>query len=334
MKINARNIEELSLKTAAIIFVGLYPITFIVSYYLRQNQYVLDNKYVGLLMIGLSFSTAFVITFWSNKKKERGEGFLPALLLSVAYGIVYGIVALALALLLNAVFEGYTYAPSTAALWPCLLAAGITYHLVNKIMKYSIWDAANLMAIFLGGGVILSAVLNPNPEWWLSSVSSLGMEKFIWNKIFNIALFLSGLILLLLNSYFYEILIKLKSKKLTDEKSIKRLRAAFIISAFAMTFVGIFPIGRNPYFDKIHDWSAYVMFGGLLFIIASIKWSLPFLSKEFKIFNYTILAFAIFSYGLFVVGNISLAIFEVLGFGLVGVWFAIFLRNMIVAADS
>ena len=335
------NPEDQSLKLALPVAVFSYIFFVIASYFWQNAGNTLDNRVLALCLISVSTLFPLVIIFRRFKIQLKSENekikakttfnhwFWKVSVLSIAYAILFGTVGLLLSLGISQAFKDFVYGPLTLAIWPALLAAFWTYFSINLADNFKPDNIVNILGIFLVGGVGLSAILNPNPQWWDESVSYLGMYQYFSAKIFNVTMIFTGALLLTLATFLFHYRFDvLYEKKMITKRALQILKAVFVIGPIGFACVGIFHY--EPTFPRfiIHNFSAYIGFGVFGALMFFTYWLMPFFSKYYMRINYALFAVLSLIGVLSAISFLTLALTEIMSFGVISVWMVIFLRSL------
>ena len=334
------NPEDKSLKLSLPVAIGSYVLFLIIGQAIRIKDIEITNYQLGVALIIVSALVPlyFIFTIFHQKLKEDAAKrkitfsfnywFWRDGVLSFAYAIIFGAIGFLAAVIINLAFKGFVYQPYTFALWPAPAAATWAYFSINLAENFKPTDIINVVGIVLIGGVTLSAILNPNPQWWEESISYLGMNKYESAKILNLTLILSGALLVVLSSFFSRRFEALKSNKMITDRANKFLRFAFIAAPIGLACVGIFPYKPEAPRMYIHNFSAGVAFGLFSLVMFLTYWLFPFFSKYYMRVNYILLTALGVIFAMNIVGYLTLALTEMMAFGIIAVWMVLFLRSI------
>jgi hypothetical membrane protein len=305
----------------------------------RMGQ-TLTNVTLTWALISVSIVVPFALIMTGFRKRFRSDAqnlgrafgfnywFWRDGILSLAYSIVFGVAGLAAGVLVALAFRRFTYHPFMFAVWPALAAGAWAYFSMNLVKNFKPTDMVNLIGVFLIGGVYLSAVMNPNPKWWTESISYLGMGEYGSAGVLNLSLMLSGLLLLTLSSFIarrFEHMVRLE---MISAMTGRFLKYSFIVAPIALVGVAVFPYADAFPEALLHNASAYVAFGLFGLVMLSTYWAMPFFSRYYMRVNYALLAvFGLMSAFSFL-GYLTVALTEMVSFGVISVWLVLFLRSI------
>jgi hypothetical membrane protein len=339
------NTEDHALRLTLPVTIGAYALFFLIGLLYQRNNIPLTNVQLGFSIIGVSFFVPFyfLLTIFYKKLKEDAKSravkfsfnswFWRDFLISLSYAIIFGVIGFLIAALIAASFKQFVYQPYSYAIWPTLAAAGWAYFSINLAEDFVPTDLINIVAIFLIGGVSLSAILNPNPLWWEESISYLGMNKYPSATILNLSLIFSGLLLVVLSTFLGRRFDELKKRKLITENANNILKTVFLFAPIGLACVGFFPYMDTAPRMYIHNLSAFVAFGFFGILMLLTYWVLPLFSKYYMRINYSLLAILAGIFVLNVTGYLTLALTETMAFGIIAVWMLLFLRSLNGAID-
>ena len=336
----AVNPEDQSLKLSLPVAVGSYLLFLILGLILQYRDVTITNYHLGtsLIIVSALVPLYFIFTIFHRKLKEDALNrkisfgfnywFWRDGVLSLAYAIIFAAIGFLAAVVINLAFKGFIYQPYTVAIWPALAAAAWAYFSINLAENFKPTDIINVVGIVLIGGVTLSAILNPNPQWWEESISYLGMNKYESAKILNLTLILSGALLVVLSSFFSRRFETLRKSKMITDRASKLLNFVFVAAPIGLACVGIFPYKPEAPRMYIHNFSAGVAFGLFGLVILLTYWLFPFFSKYFMRVNYILLAALVVIFSMNIVEYLTLALTEMMAFGIIAVWMVLFLRSI------
>jgi hypothetical membrane protein len=334
------NREDKALKLSLPIALAGYFVFFLIGLYLQFRDITITNVALGFSLIAVSALIPFYFLttiFYKNLKEDAAKRkikfsfnywFWRDTTLSLAYAIIFGIIGFIIAAVIARAFKDFIYQPYTFAMWPALAMAGWTYFSINMAENFQPEDIVNIVGVYLIGGVTLSAILNPNPQWWEESISYLGMNNYGSAKVLNLSLILSGALLVVMSSFFARRFDILAKKKLITEKVNKFLKYSFILAPIGLACVGIFPYMDEAPRMYIHNFSAFLAFGLFGLVMFLTYWIMPFFSKYYMRVNYLLFLTLAVIFVMNVVGYLTLALTEMMAFGIISVWMILFLRSV------
>ena len=335
--ITENQIDQTAQRNAFYAFVISYIVVCLFSFLLKQYV-ALNNLSLSISIIVMSFFVP-LITFFvygrnriralSDRRKRTKTGtFTSMLIITLAFSVASVFAGATFSIFFSKAFKEFIYDPYSFSFWISLSVTVWIFVYTKLAQRIAIKDIVNLIGFYLIGGVATSAIFNPNPKWWDESVSYLGMNQLPSSKIFNASIIVSGLLLLTLSSFIINEFTRLYQDKKLQKEYLTFYSIAFVIAPIGLACVGFFPFGINDIQNMIHNLSAYTAFGIFGIIMASLYFSMKFLSKYFMRINYLLLAAMITGFALYGLEYFTLAINEIFAFGVVSIWLVFFLNNI------
>ncbi len=187
----------------------------------------------------------------------------------------------------------------------------IFWYIIGKTFSGVTFDpftAGFLVLVFVGiiFYFLISAALSATQHWQ-----------------FNITLIFSALILLTITDFLFAEF----SKSSLYNYKFKIIRIFYILIAFLIAFVGIFP--AQSWTMPIHNNSAFGLVAVVLIMIIFLKWLVPTISKEFLALSWTALIALILSAVAFMgIHYLSLTVFEIIAFAIAFTWLVMFINSL------
>lgn len=268
----------------------------------------------------------FVITaIWTKMHrtgptKELYWRNIPTIVIAVGLILVFSFYAafwLIERMFMDASFDIYT-----SSVMIFMIVAAVNYIMINLAMTLTTSVITNLLTIMIIGGMVFSILTNSSRDWWKHNFSFLGTAENSANFQFNVTLIFSGVLMITLVDYLF-----VNLQKRFKGRRILVLRWLLYALSVCIASIGLFP--NDPQFHILHDrismWLVYI----ILILIATIRWILPRVTKQFLTLSYTMGAIMGAEYIVFKLTNyLSLTAFELLEFGLAFSWILLLLQNI------
>lgn len=336
------DINSSTQRNALYAFVISYVLALVFAFLLR-NVKPLDNATLGFSVIAISFLVSMATLVYYSRKglgalvydKGATKTRIVATdsVIILAFSVASTVAGIAIAIVFSRTFKEFIYDPFSFSFWIATAVAGWIYVYTSLSQRIAMKDVVNLIGFYLIGGVTLSAILNPNPQWWNESVSYLGMNQIPSAKFFNFCIIFSGALLLALASFIIGEFKKIHDRGEISDRYLTFYKVSFILAPIGLACVGLFPYGSSPLHSTLHNLSASLAFGLFGIVMATLYFSMKFLSKYFIRINYFLLALLVGGYGLYVIKYFSLAIVEIFAFAIISLWLVLFLSNVTLAND-
>lgn len=168
-------------------------------------------------------------------------------------------------------------------------------------------------------GVLLAILTTTDPDWWGLHFSQLGTFHTFSSKVFNSTVLFSGFFLAA-----YGVLIAVALPSGTSRRTSRMFRGSLISAGLHLTMVGMIPIPVSP---VMHDLAATGL--GLSFL-AMVATSLGIRRRGRAFRRFTVFCVVTLAVGMVVLtaGFITLALFEVVAFTLMGIWLGVLPRAL------
>lgn len=268
----------------------------------------------------------FVITaIWTKMHrtgptKELYWRNIPTIVIAVGLILVFSFYAafwLIERMFMDASFDIYT-----SSVMIFMIVAAVNYIMINLAMTLTTSVITNLLTIMIIGGMVFSILTNSSRDWWKHNFSFLGTAENSANFQFNVTLIFSGVLMITLVDYLF-----VNLQKRFKGRRILVLRWLLYALSVCIASIGLFP--NDPQFHILHDrismWLVYI----ILILIATIRWILPRVTKQFLTLSYTMGAIMGAEYIVFKLTDyLSLTAFELLEFGLAFSWILLLLQNI------
>lgn len=224
--------------------------------------------------------------------------------------------------LLERMFMDVSFDVYTSSVMIFMIVAAVNYIMINLAMTLTTSVITNLLTIMIIGGMVFSILTNSSRDWWKHNFSFLGTAKNSANFQFNVTLIFSGVLMITLVDYLF-----VNLQKRFRGRRILILRWLLYALSACIASIGLFP--NDPEFHVLHDrismWLVYI----ILILIATVRWLLPRVTKQFLILSYAMGAIMGIEYIVFKLSDyLSLTAFELLEFGLAFSWILLLLQNI------
>lgn len=224
--------------------------------------------------------------------------------------------------LLERMFMDASFDVYTSSVMIFMIVAAVNYIMINLAMTLTTSVITNLLTIMIIGGMVFSILTNSSRDWWKHNFSFLGTAKNSANFQFNVTLIFSGVLMITLVDYLF-----VNLQKRFRGRRILILRWLLYALSACIASIGLFP--NDPEFHVLHDrismWLVYI----ILILIATVRWLLPRVTKQFLILSYAMGAIMGIEYIVFKLSDyLSLTAFELLEFGLAFSWILLLLQNI------
>ncbi|PFG89945.1 ABC transporter permease [Lactococcus lactis] len=284
---------------------------------------------VASLSIILSTLFGFFGFIWTylrkscDLSKSKFKIFRETLTLSVAYTSISFAVQIIFWYIIGKTFSGVTFDPFTAGFLVLVFVGIIFYFLISAALSVTLPNLILLLFITFIGGILVSMATNNQKDWWQHNFSFLGTGEATQHWQFNITLIFSALILLTITDFLFAEF----SKSSLYNYKFKIIRVFYILIAFLIAFVGIFP--AQSWTMPIHNNSAFGLVAVVLIMIIFLKWLVPTISKEFLALSWTALIALILSAVAFMgIHYLSLTVFEIIAFAVAFTWLVMFINSL------
>lgn len=240
----------------------------------------------------------------------------------IAVGLILGFSFYAAFWLIERMFMDASFDIYTSSVMIFMIVAAVNYIMINLAMTLTTSVITNLLTIMIIGGMVFSILTNSSRDWWKHNFSFLGTAENSANFQFNVTLIFSGVLMITLVDYLF-----VNLQKRFKGRRILVLRWLLYALSVCIASIGLFP--NDPQFHILHDrismWLVYI----ILILIATVRWILPRVTKQFLTLSYTMGAIMGAEYIVFKLTDyLSLTAFELLEFGLAFSWILLLLQNI------
>jgi len=325
---NEMKLEQLATRNGALgALFGIF-ISLTMHSFLAKLPFI-KNEYFALLIISFILVPFFTIILQGDyQPKINFKAVVKYSVIGLVYALVFAFIGMLLVSLISLLFQGRTFGlPIILFMIPTvsMILAYLSTYIVKKISFPSV---ANLAIFSLVAGVSVSALLSEDPDWWMESVSYLGMPTTLNHYFVNIGLVLASLILIFLYTYFFEWLDELKNRKYISENKAKGGKFVYLYCSVALGLIGLFPYAKTEFSTMVHNFSAITMFPPLVFLMLLSQKFIKVLNKSVYRVGFIYGVIPIILYIAFMTGNFSLALLEIYSILIITIWLFLFIRNI------
>ena len=228
--------------------------------------------------------------------------------------VVQGFIGMQLDMLTSTLIVGFT---AGAATYTGTISGG------NITMK----SLSTLLALFMGGGIIVAMLTTSEAEWWQLHFSELGTGDDFSSRVFNATFFVGGFLFASLASLIHnELSVWAAAATPSTHRNVTCVTWLFVGIGFCIAGVGLVPVNVSLLMHNTFATGMAVLFGALLI---GLRWWLDGFAKPFLLFSDGVMI-AIIVAALFFwpIGSYNLAAFEVIAAGAIALWLVIFLRHL------
>ncbi len=299
---------------------------------------VASQALIGAIIVALAVSPMAYLrgARFRNRRLqlERRHDFRWAVLpITLAAALVAGLVVMGAMEFLNRAFIGVNLPKPLIALFLGFNAGVVAYIIANWLAHLHSTGLIYLAIGSLFGTLLFAGVRNDDPLWWTYSFSHLGMTASNSRRIFDVGLLFTGLLILVWQQFIMTDIIVLQNHGLISARVRRYVRISLIVVAVATAMVGVVRFGISPIFNLVHDLSAVSMGVAAGLLLISMPWTMPFMSRQFYVLSYVILAAMLLVLPLKIMGFMGVTGMEMFEFMLAGAWLVLFARNVVLAAE-
>lgn len=285
-----------------------------------------------VLILGLiSGMLSFTIFFIRQKRRDLSAAAqliywrnFPTIVISFTIMLAFGLMVAFY--LLGILFEKASFDRFTATLLFALFTSVIHYVMIYFALSLSPRLILQSLIAVIVGGVGFSMITNSSLLWWQRNFSFLGTKEAKGAWQFNLTLIIAALLMVALIDYLF-VAIK---KHYPRSWQLMALRILLTLTAINFGAVGFFPNDASGRPHQLHNQVANFLVYMIIILIASIKWLLPKVTKEFLTISYSIALILVIADFLFIkVGYFSLTAFEMIAFILALSWILLLLQNLL-----
>lgn len=224
-------------------------------------------------------------------------------------------------------FFGVQLDQLTSTVASVIVSAGTAYLVTVSAAKITTAELSMLLSMFLTGGIVVAMLTTTDAKWWHYHFSELGAGTDVSGLVFNLTLFLGGL---LLAAFAFTLLIDLEAwasgAPPSRTRNVRAVAWGFQIIGICLAGVGIVPVNLNLIVHNTFATGMAVVFG---VILIGLRWLLDGFTRVFLLFSDVVLAAIVFAALLFwPLGYYNLAAFELVVAGVIFAWLIIFVRHV------
>jgi hypothetical protein len=247
------------------------------------------------------------------------------LALALIHVAVYAMLCLVLFAILQDAFKHLQVDTLTGTMMVGLTSAACAYFLYLSASSTSANRLSTLLAIMLGGGVLLSMITASNARWWEANFSILGTTSDFSGLSFNITMIIGGSAITILAGLLTQELTGWATTRAPHTRyRIDVIRWSLVVIGILLALVGLVPVSVSL---PIHNAVATSMVLLFLLLIIGLKRLLPEFPRTFFLLSYAFLAGIVAAGVMYVpVGYYNLTAFELIASGLIFGWIVIFVR--------
>ncbi len=274
------------------------------------------------LVMGLRYRNRLVA---AELRRSWVWSFLP---LALANAVAVGLTAAVALQFVSLVFRDLSLPALYAVALVGLACGAVAYVVANRNMQVRVGHVFQLFGVTLLGGIAISAIAGNNPMWWEQSFSFLGERGSDTHTVFNATLIIAGVLMIVLQQFFMDDFIYLRSLRLLTPRKTQIVRVSLIALGVLMALVGTIPFGVNALLNNIHSFAAYGLALILLGYMALVRRLLPYFSREFYATSWTAVVLLVAAVTLHLLGSINTVGVELLAFAIGGSWLMLFIKNV------
>lgn len=326
--------ERQSIKVAFI--TGIMSLTLALLYFADQTPPLFGRYSVGLATALLAAITTFILFIVGWRMPNVAKAKNRALRTTAYWGkrsavafvhatLVFLLLS-ALFYLLQHAFKGLELNAVAASVIVALSVACISYMVYPLVATLTLANLSVILAVFLGVGVLTSAMSMQDPTWWQFHFSALGAGNPLSAWAFNVTLIIAGIVVVAITELIAVDLKRIaKEKGATSTRGIDTLRVMLSLTGVALACVGIFPFDD---FLTIHNIAASGMAVIFISMIISLKKLVPFFDPSFYVASFSMLFAILVTVGLFIFQYFNLTALELVAAGVIFSWFIMFIRQI------
>ncbi|GAB2762164.1 hypothetical protein [Sinomonas soli] len=257
--------------------------------------------------------------------------------LAFAHAAIAFMVAWASFQIFQRAFTGLTLDAFAASLLTSVSAALAAYAAYQSGSRMDSYALSNLLATFLGAGILTSMVTTTRPNWWQVNFSVLGAADYGVALAFNATLVTAGVVIALLAEYMTRDLRALDAHRsragLTAARTRERpLLTCLVLMGALLACTGLVPV---DVFIPAHNTLATSMAATYTLLLVRAPAWVPGLSRTFYAAGYAMLGAAVISVMLWwPLGYYNMTAMELVVAGVVLAWLVLFTRNVAAAVED
>jgi len=297
----------------------------------------LDQNYFSSIIVNAAFYMSLFAAMAGVYKQNQLEKITYGKLwpvFMVILGVTYGFIANILGhLFVFLIIDILKYDVFTTILVGCLtslLCGLLAYFTAKGVFRLNRQKFLLLIATTITVGVCAAAILTNSHDWWMTSICSLGMPRYVNSGYYNITLILFGLLSVLFAYYLRPQIRSLVAKRLLDKTSVFILASLYFMEMIAVALIGVFPYGLFEWANPVHMFLASFVFFDIMPILFFAFWFFRKFPRKFLIANYILSLIGATFYYLtgFVNTSIPFAVTEMVTIVAILLWIILFLYTL------
>ncbi len=318
---------------------GISSLALSLLYFVDETPPLFGRYSIGLTAALLGFIVTFIlfIVWWRMPNIEKKRSKKAKAIHVAGYWLKRGAVAFvhaaivflllsALFYLLQSAFKGLALNAPIASIIVALTIVGVSYSIYPLVVSLTLSTLSVTLAVFLGVGVLTSAMSMQDPTWWQYHFSSLGAGNPVSAFAFNVTLIVAGIVVVAIIDLISNDLKRIaKENKVTSTKGVNTVRILLSITGVALACVGIFTFDDHL---TIHNIAASGMALTFIVLIAGLKKFIPFFDSSFYTASFAMLIAILATVALFITGFFNLTALELIAAGTIFSWFILFIRQI------
>lgn len=320
---------QVSMATLLSVFLIMIVLVFI--------QKTLNQDSLNSIATAVAFSASFLVVIVGIYKQNRLERITYGKLwpvFAIVLGTAYGFITSALVhIFIYPITDVPNYATFTPIWTICLvsLLCGLSaYGVARGVFRLNQKKYLLLITLTFVIGFCAAVILTQNQDWWITSICSLGMSRYVNAEYYNFTLILTGTLLGLLAYYLRPQMRSLVAKKLLDDTTVFVITSLYFMEMIALALIGVFPYGLFNWMNPIHMFLSSFVFFDIIAIPFFAFWFFRKFPRNFLIINYLLLLIGATFYYLTGSEKIPLpfAITEMMTIVAIIIWGALFLHTL------
>jgi hypothetical protein len=301
---------------------------------------------VAALVAGAAAVVAFPIAYHRSyadpdrrwlAERPLWRRLLGPVALGLAHAAIAFMVAWASFQIFQRAFTGLTLDPFAASLLTAVSGALASYTAYQSGSRMDSYALSNLLATFLGAGILTSMVTTSRSNWWEVNFSVLGAADYGVALAFNATLVTAGVVIALLAEYMTRDLRGLDAHRRraglpTAPTRERALLTCLILMGAFLASAGLVPV---DVFIPAHNTMATSMTAAYTLLVVRAPSWIPGLSRTFYAAGYAMLGAAVVSVMLWwPLGYYNMTAMELVVAGVILAWLVLFTRNVAAAVED
>lgn len=353
-KVLLQRSENLAMKALVLSWAGASAVVLLLNHFLNGNS---DLAITGIpsigfytLVLGAIFSFAgFTLGYFASvknfahpasiKRSRLVRRLINGLTIGLAYATIFAGLSLAVTYGSARIIGSLTFDQYISALIIGSWCGIITYAMTKLSLRVNPRQIANLLMVFMVGGVLVSMFTTKNPLWWQKNFSKLGEYTQAHTSayyVFNLTFIVSALLMFVLGYHLLASIDEIVSETTKNRRlRIGVARTLLVLMALGMLGVGAVPLHENSIYYYFHFYSAQLVVFCFLALIALIRWLIPTLSHTFLVVSYLSVGLLATIYVLYSrLGYFNITAAELTGFIIAFGWLYLFLNQITILTDA